>query len=198
MTLREPVLPAAPPRARGAAWHQFGLRMGAVAVALAAGFPLAACDEDLIYVGPNEAPSAGAPQPKTPDRLPPGELLEGEEDVFGFAIPKPMKIRAHFGDSVHLAGVVPPGTIEGYISARVNASRVEVAGQRTTYPEVTIKGGDPKRVYQIDVISHGDEVRMVIRDMTPLPAIPGLTEEERWKRAGLKPNGELIDPKRLE
>ncbi len=38
----------------------------------------------------------------------------------------------------------------------------------------------------------------MIKDITPPPLEPGLTDEERWKKAGLTPDGKPIDPKKLE
>jgi hypothetical protein len=35
---------------------------------------------------------------------------------------------------------------------------------------------------------------MTIRDVTPPPVEPGLSEEERWKKAGFAPDGKPIDP----
>jgi hypothetical protein len=39
----------------------------------------------------------------------------------------------------------------------------------------------------------------VIKDVTPPPPPPpGLTDAERWRAAGLTPDGHPLDPKKLE
>jgi hypothetical protein len=40
--------------------------------------------------------------------------------------------------------------------------------------------------------------QMVVRDVTPPPVPSGETDEDRWRRAGLRPDGRLLDPKHME
>ena len=35
-------------------------------------------------------------------------------------------------------------------------------------------------------------VEMVVRDRTPPPVEEGLTEEERWRQAGMTPDGKVL------
>jgi hypothetical protein len=36
-------------------------------------------------------------------------------------------------------------------------------------------------------------VKLLIQDVTPRPVEPNLSDEERWRQAGLKPNGAPLD-----
>jgi hypothetical protein len=54
--------------------------------------------------------------------------------------------------------------------------------------------GVPGRKLRIEVASGNGDTELIIRDVTPLSIEPGLTEEERWKKAGLKPSGGLLNP----
>ena len=49
-------------------------------------------------------------------------------------------------------------------------------------------------------LPRGDGYRseMIVRDTTPAPVEPGLTEEQRWQKAGLTPSGQIADPKKLQ
>jgi hypothetical protein len=38
---------------------------------------------------------------------------------------------------------------------------------------------------------------MTIRDITPPPVDPNLTEEQRWKQVGILPGGHIADPSHL-
>lgn len=138
---------------------------------------------------PLESAAAG---PKTPDRLAPGELGEGQERFFGFAAPADMRLKAAFRDSVHLAGRVTPQALADYVRARVLTQHVEIGAARMVFPRVRIRGTKGDKVYRFEVIPNGLETRLVIKDVTRPKGEKGLSREERMRRAGLTPEGEPL------
>ena len=52
--------------------------------------------------------------------------------------------------------------------------------------------GFEHRPVDVEVVSRHGSVQMVIRDRHRPPPEPGLSEDERWKRAGLTPKGKVI------
>lgn len=143
------------------------------------------------------APSQSSKQ-KPLDRLAPGELVPGSAEAFGFVAPRQLRLERRFPDAAHFAGQASAEAVANYVRERVSVERVEVGVARTVFPKVIIKGGDQNKFYRIEVVRDGPMTRVVIRDIT-VPAAPeGLSEEERWKRAGLRPDGKPLDPKKLQ
>ena len=132
------------------------------------------------------------------DRLAPGELAEGPTSAFGLMFPQKMRLERRFLDSAHAAGPVPPEAVANYVRQRVEATHVEIGAARTVFPRVRIKGGAPDKLYRIEVVANGANTLLVLRDVTPPPLEPGLSNEERWKRAGMTPEGKPLDPKKME
>ncbi len=159
---------------------------------LAAGL-LAACEGKRIEFGP-----AGQSSGKPVDRLAPGELAPGTVDVWGFIAPREMRLDRMYPDQAFLLGPVSAEALANYVRERVQAERVEIGAARTVFPAVHIKAGKPDRVYRFEVLKDGPGAKLVVKDITPPPITPGLSDEERWKKAGLTPQGKPLDPKKLE
>ena len=119
-------------------------------------------------------------------------------DQFGFPMPESMTIRATFADAVHAAGSVTPEALASYVKERVVVAHVELAATRTIFPKARIKGGAADRVYRFDIVGGGPETLLVIRDVTPPPVVQGLSEAERWRRAGMTPDGKPLNEKQLQ
>jgi hypothetical protein len=132
------------------------------------------------------------------DRLAPGELGASGRMIFGFDVPLGMKVRSQSSREVHLSGTAGLEALARYVRDRVEVSHVEVTGSRFIFNDARIKGGDPKRKYLFELVRRHRRSLLVIRDRTPPPVVKGLTEEERWRRAGLTPDGQQIDPLKLE
>jgi hypothetical protein len=173
------------------------------AALLAAGFALASA------VGCNRKADERTPSASTPqvhasaasrpiDRLAADELAAGSALAFGFVIPQRMTIRATFPDAIHAAGPVTPQALTNYVRERVSVAHVEVAATRTTFPKARIKGAASERLYQFEIVSEGPETRLVIRDVTPPPVVQGLSDAERWRRAGMTPDGKPLNEKQLQ
>lgn len=169
-----------------------------LAVSLSGALLFAGCRARDTNTDAEALGSEGEPRPKTPDRVAPGVLLEGEKVAFGWRAPRDLTLVAHFHDAVHFEGKVKLADLEDYIRPRVVAKHVEVTPERSIFPNAKIRGGDPKRTYRFELTPKPDHIKLVIRDVTPPPRIEGLTEEERWQRAGLTPEGKLLSPHDLE
>ncbi len=148
--------------------------------------------------GASAALASDAAAPRPIDRLAPDELAAGSALAFGFPMPQRMTIRATFPDAVHASGSVTPQGLANYVRERVVVAHVEVAATRTTFPKARIKGGAAERVYQFDIVSEGPETLLVIRDVTPPPVVQGLSQAERWRRAGMTPDGKPLNEKQLQ
>jgi hypothetical protein len=143
-------------------------------------------------------PSASQAPPAPLDRLAPGELSPGKHQVFGFVVPKAMKIVSRSPSRVLLEGEVEAGELIDYVRVRVLVSHVEVGAGRTIFPLARIKDGPPDHQYQIEVIPNRRMTTMTVEDVTPLPKIDEkLSEEERWRRAGRRSDGS-VDPMLLK
>ena len=61
---------------------------------------------------------------------------------------------------------------------------------------------DPSKTLTIEVrvapIAAEYRSQMVISDVTPLPEDPGTTDADRWRKAGMTPDGKPLDPKHLQ
>jgi len=126
------------------------------------------------------------------DRLLPSELSQSNLLVFGFPIPQGMSIIHRYPDSVHLQGQMPTSTLKEYVEAHIVAGPSEVDTHRRTYNNARIRGGDPSRLYSIEIDELRGERALIISDITPKPVEPGLSNEERWRRAGYLPDGTPI------
>lgn len=136
------------------------------------------------------APAKVAPVPI--DRLAPGELAPGKSQVFGFEIPKEMRIKSRGIDRAVLEGEVDANAVVTYVRDRVAVSHVELGAGRTIFPRARIKQGPPDRVYQLEVVPIRRITQLVIEDVTPAPDPGNLSQEERWRRAGRGPDGKPL------
>jgi hypothetical protein len=127
------------------------------------------------------------------DRLSPGELAESSQLAFGFPVPKGMRIDRAFPDAVHLVGEVPAAELVSYVQKHAQVNGAELAGKMMHFDHVRIPSQKAPREYSFDVVQTGQKVQLIIKDVTPRQTEPGLSDEERWRQAGLKPNGEALD-----
>lgn len=167
-----------------------------------------ACSLFLVCLAPfgckkNEPDPIDAVRPSpsgsatTPDRVGPGVLIEGEQVLWGFRVPKKMTSVRVFRESASLEGEVSLAHLEEYVRERVTVRHVEVTPEKSVFPEARIKGGDPNRTYRFELVPEGRKTRLRIQDTTRPPATPGLTPEQRWNKVGLTPQGKPI-PGKLE
>ncbi len=127
------------------------------------------------------------------DTVPKGELAEGSDVAFGLKLPRDLRVEASFDDAISAVGTVPLEAVTNYVRARVETERVETGPVKTVFAEATLKS-DPKRRVQVEIarVASG-KVEVTVRERTPRPlSEPGLSEKERWRRAGIGPNGEAL------
>jgi hypothetical protein len=164
-------------------------------LALAASVFCVACHK------PTPAPTdtaVGASSAKPVDRLAPDELAAGTFQVWGLAIPRDMRIEHRFPEIAYVVGPVKADTLANYVRDRVTVSHVEIGAGRTIFPNAHIKGGPPDHLYELDVIPEANGSRLEIQDLTPVKVMPGLSDAERWRQAGLTPQGRPLDMKKFE
>lgn len=139
---------------------------------------------------------------KPADHLVAGEGVEGKEKAFGLALPRVSRIAAHGDRTVDVYSALSPEELVNFVRPRVKDGQVTPGSSSTLFVDVIPLTAPQKRL-SIDVHAfHGydSSVRseMIVRDATPLPTEPGLTDEQRWKKAGLTPDGRIADPAHLQ
>jgi hypothetical protein len=131
------------------------------------------------------------------DYLAPGELVEGKEKAFALILPRDLGIDHAFANEVLAHSDATPEALANYIRAHVRDGTVTVGAMGTTFERVKVPA-EPTRELRIRVrTGQGYRSALEVRDTTP-PVIedPG-NERDRWKQAGLLPNGQPVDPKHL-
>lgn len=168
---------------------------------------LLVCGSCLLSCGCSSKRAAPAPLPSTLasaravplDHLAPDELAPGKVEVYGFAVPRGMEVESRIADRAYVRGRVSPEALANYVREQVSVSHVEIGAARTVFPMARIKNGRQDRFYTLEVLPDGPATRLVIKDTTPPPPpLPGLTEADRWRAAGMTPDGHPLDPKALE
>lgn len=154
---------------------------------------LAGCKKEA----PPPPPSPVNEKPPEPDRLPAGQLMEGDQVAFKLSLPVGSTIEAIFRESVSVRGEYPPEDLAAYLKTRLRSGHVEMAGDKIVFPKAQVRAGDD-RIFRVEIgpVPGGAQLRM--RDITPARAEPGLTEEERWRQVGMTPDGRLIDAENLK
>jgi hypothetical protein len=150
-----------------------------------------------------QAPPAPAPSaaPST-DRLAPGEIAEGRERAFTLPLPLHSKVKAQFPGSIHVASPHTHEELSNFVRTRVKDGRTSSGASETRFDSVIVTT-DPSKTLSIQVrpapITSGEyRSQMVISDVTPVPEEPGMTDADRWKKAGMTPDGKLLDPKHMQ
>jgi hypothetical protein len=146
---------------------------------------------------PDKAPRprvSAEPVAKPLDRLAPGELAPGRNRVFGLEVPEGMVVRGQFFEVAYLQGSVAPDALANYVRQRVVVDHVEIGAARTVFPYARIKDGPADRFFQIEVVAGTRHTELVLRDVTPKQKPEEtVSDEERWRRAGRRPDGRPFD-----
>ncbi len=142
-----------------------------------------------------------APAPAPPDKLAANEVVEGKERAFGLPLPRAARVNVRFDTTVHVVLAIEREDVAAFVRARVNDGSVVVGPSITTLANV-VPRLDPARVLTVEVrsvkLADGTRSEMVVRDVTPLAPEPGLTNEQRWQKAGLTSQGKVSDPSHLQ
>jgi hypothetical protein len=171
-----------------------GARHRLTAGAAIAMFAIVACSSKT-QTGAQDA----GPPPAPPDRLAQGEIAEGQDKAFALRLPQRSKVSARFPKDIHVVSSHTPEELSNYVRAHVAEGKVASGTTVTEFRDVVVPT-EPTRRLTIEVrngaVAHARSM-MIVRDTTPAPVEPGLTDEDRYKKAGLAPNGRVLDPKRL-
>jgi hypothetical protein len=148
----------------------------------------------------DEAPPAPpAPTASTKDQLARDEIPEGRERAY--TLPLHSAIKARFPGSVHVASSHSQEELSNFTRARVKDGKSSSGASETRFENVTVKA-DPTRVLTIEIrtapISGEYRSQMVVSDVTPVPVDSSETDADRWRKAGLTPDGKLLDPKHMQ
>jgi len=114
----------------------------------------------------------------------------------GLAVPRDMHVERVFDDSVVARGRVGTDALAAYVRKRVDVTTIEIGVARTLFARAHVKGQPEGRGVRIEGLRDLDSTLRLLRDMTPPPAPSGLTEDERWRKAGVIP-GKPFDPSAL-
>ena len=133
------------------------------------------------------------------DHLAEGELLEGDAKAFGLILPRGVKIVGGFDDLViATSDVVPADKCANYVRQRVKEGKITVGAQATVFERVKTAGApDLELSVRVEPTNGYEGVKIELRRLTQPKAEVLPDDEARWKAAGLKPNGEVLDPKKL-
>lgn len=168
-----------------------GDRHGLISLSLAAALVVAACK------GKEEKQAPPLPT----DSLAKGEAVEGPEKAFALPLPRFAKITWRGKDSVTVMTNLTHEELVNFVRARVQNGEVLTGSGATQLKDVVVPS-EPARKLTIEIRPapplSGGRSQMLVSDTTPPPDTPGLTDEERWRRAGFTPEGKVLDPKQLQ
>ena len=151
----------------------------------------ASCRDSKPTEQQTTAPAAADASAVLPDSTDGNELAEGKEEAFGLRLPRGVYIAARMDDAVYARGKLGFEASANYVRQRVVAKRVDTGPAKTVFVDAAIKA-KPDRLVQVEVLMRSRGVEIIVRDKTRKPADKGLTQKERWKRAGLTPDGKVL------
>jgi hypothetical protein len=173
----------------------FRHRVAALLLFLFASGASAGCkDKHVAEVAPAEA--------KPPaDRLAPGELPLGSDRAFGLKLPRASKVVQRFGGSVFVLSENSPEELANFVRIHVKGGNVVAGTGSTRFVDVVVPE-ETARHLTIEVqparLGTGMRSSMSVEDVTPQPVDPNATTEDKWRKAGLTPDGHLLDPKNMQ
>ena len=115
--------------------------------------------------------------------------------VSGILMPRGFLVHRVFESQTHVRGMATPEQTANYLRRRLEAGSVDVGPARTIFSSARVKGkGGP--ALRVEVNALGGVTEVVVIELKPIPVDPSLSEEERWRKAGLRPGGGLLDPQK--
>jgi len=133
------------------------------------------------------------------DHLVPGELVEGADRAFGLPLPRGSRVESTFPQQIIATCGAKASDVANYIRPRVAMGTVAVGAASTMFERVQSPANPGRElVIRVEEGPLGTGSRIIVRDVTPPPVDPSLTDEERWRQAGMKPGGGgVADPTHL-
>jgi hypothetical protein len=167
----------------------------------AAALLLLACKGRADEPAPEAAAASAAPSARAvpADHLAADEVAEGTEDAFGLRLPRGYVVTARYPDLVRARGSLPAKVLAGYVEERVRDGTLDPRNGEMLFDRVRIRE-NPLRdlAIRIDYPKEGGGARIEVRDLTiaPPPNLPN--DEARFRAAGFKRDGQLLDPQHTE
>ena len=127
-----------------------------------------------------------------PDGVAEGELDAGPDRAFGFVLPRGMRITARMNDTVYATGRLGFAATKRYLREQVIDAKAVETATRLSLDNATV-AHSPKHKVMLVVSMKSGKVELMIRDRRRKEAEPGLSEEERWRRAGLTTDGQVVE-----
>ena len=110
-------------------------------------------------------------------------------------LPRGSRIEGRFADSVH---AIVPLTVEdaaNYVRKQADDQGSVVVGPNgTVFEGMKIAGADPGHHLRIEISAVATETQLVIERIEEKPPPEKLPNDEAMKKAGLTPEGKLLDP----
>ncbi len=148
-----------------------------------------------------QAPPPAPPVQASADRLAPGEIPEGRERAFTLPLPLHSTVSARFPRSVHVASSHTQEEVAEFVRKRVKDGTTSTGRNEIRFDGVVV-GADPSKTLSIQVrpeLGVGEyRSQIVVEDITAPPEEPGLTTEDRYRKAGLGADGKLLDRNHLQ
>ncbi len=157
----------------------------------------------LGLVGCRKPPPAKADAGSPPsDHLAPNEIAEGHERAYSLTLPKASRVSIRFPGTIHVTSSLMPEELSNFIRARVKSGKMVVGATMTTFEDVIVPA-EPTRHLTIEIRPgapmSGSKSEMVVKDVTPPPPPdPNESQAERRRKAGLTPDGKLLDPQHMQ
>jgi hypothetical protein len=133
------------------------------------------------------------------DRLAPGELAEGPEKALSLPLPRAARVVRSYRDEVHVSSSAAPEEVANFVAARVKSGKRIVGATMTTFEDVVVPAS-PKTHLSIEIRAGAPgegRSTMLVRDVTVGPPA-NIAPDDAWKKAGMTPDGRLLDPKHTQ
>lgn len=149
----------------------------------------------------NNDPDPPPPSAPQADHLAENEVIEGKERAFALPLPHHAQVTGRFATSITVKSPLKPEELANFVRARVKEGNIVAGGAATRFENVVVPA-EPARRLTIEVrrtaLTGDVRSEMTVRDTTPPPVEPGLTDEQRFQKAGMTPDGKLLDPNHTE
>ncbi len=157
-----------------------------------------ACHRDDASIDAPVSAKAGADAEPPRDHLADGELLEGSARAFGLVLPRGVTIDTNLPPQILASGDPKAADVANYVRARVAMGSVRVGAASTMFLRVQVPANPGRELnIRVEPRANGTGDLITIRDVTPPPVDPNLTDEQRWRQVGIAPGGKIADPAHL-
>ena len=133
------------------------------------------------------------------DRLAPGEAPPGTLKAWDLVLPRGARIDGTFPDEIDAHVALPSEAVANYLRSQAEEAQPTatpiVGASGTVFPEMHVKGAARDHHLRVTVTDEGTSTRIAVTRIAeaPLPA-PSVTGSAAMEKAGLSPNGALLDP----